>query len=54
MEDFLTGFIASDDRREVYGRPVGLAVLRDGALLVADDASGRIWRVQHAQETAGK
>jgi glucose/arabinose dehydrogenase len=43
VEDFLTGFIASDS--EVYGRPVGVCVAADGALLVADDASNRIWRV---------
>jgi glucose/arabinose dehydrogenase len=47
IEDFLTGFIASAERKHVFGRPVGLAVLRDGALLVADDAGGRIWRVRH-------
>jgi glucose/arabinose dehydrogenase len=29
----------------VYGRPVGLAVLPDGSMLVADDAGGTIWRV---------
>jgi len=45
MEDFLTGFIANADKKEVYGRPVGVAVAKDGALLVADDTSNRIWRV---------
>jgi glucose/arabinose dehydrogenase len=45
-EDFLTGFVAAESRREVYGRPVGVAMLRDGSLLVADDAGGRIWRVR--------
>ncbi|KIO77260.1 L-sorbosone dehydrogenase [Pedobacter lusitanus] len=44
-EDFLTGFIADDAKGEVYGRPVGVAVTNDGALLVADDVSGTIWRV---------
>ena len=42
-EDFLTGFIAND--REVYGRPVCVTVAPDGALLVTDDASNRVWRV---------
>jgi glucose/arabinose dehydrogenase len=51
MEDFLTGFIASEERSEVYGRPVGVALLRDGSLLVADDAGGRIWRVRHVADT---
>jgi glucose/arabinose dehydrogenase len=45
-EDFLTGFIAGSGRN-VYGRPVGLAMFRDGSLLVADDAGGRIWRVRY-------
>ncbi|WP_276090769.1 sorbosone dehydrogenase family protein [Pedobacter sp. JY14-1] len=44
-EDFLTGFIADLDKGEVYGRPVGVAVAPDGALLVADDVSGMVWRV---------
>jgi glucose/arabinose dehydrogenase len=47
VEDFLTGFIASEERRQVFGRPVGVATLRDGTLLVADDASGRVWRVRY-------
>lgn len=44
-QDFLTGFIASLNTREVYGRPVGLAMQSDGSLLVADDGSNKIWRV---------
>lgn len=44
-EDFLTGFIADADKGEVYGRPVGVTLTPDGALLVADDVSGVIWRV---------
>lgn len=45
LEDFLTGFIANADKSEVYGRPVGVAVAPDGALLVADDVSSTVWRV---------
>ncbi len=44
-EDFLTGFIADQDKAEVYGRPVGVTLTPDGALLVADDVSGTIWKV---------
>jgi glucose/arabinose dehydrogenase len=44
-EDFLTGFIADESKNEVYGRPVGVIVLDDGSLLVADDDAGTIWRV---------
>ena len=46
-EEFLGGFIADTTNSEVYGRPVGIAVLPDGALLVADDASNVIWKVQY-------
>jgi len=42
-EDFLTGFVVSD--RSVWGRPVGVTVAHDGALLVSEDANGTIWRV---------
>ncbi len=42
-EDFMTGFQLDEER--VYGRPTGLAVTQDGALLVADDANGTIYRV---------
>lgn len=44
-EDFLTGFLADENKNEVYGRPVGLIVMPDGSLLVADDAANTIWRV---------
>jgi glucose/arabinose dehydrogenase len=29
----------------VWGRPVGVAVAKDGALLVSEDGNGTIWRV---------
>jgi glucose/arabinose dehydrogenase len=45
-EDFLIGFIADNAKSEVYGRPVGIAVLPNGALLVADDASNVIWKIE--------
>lgn len=44
-EDFLTGFIADTGKAEVYGRPVGVTLAADGALLVADDVSGVVWRI---------
>jgi glucose/arabinose dehydrogenase len=44
-EDFLTGFIADESRNEAYGRPVGVIVLADGSILVADDAGNTIWKV---------
>jgi len=45
VEDFLTGFMANIDKSEVHGRPVGVTVLKDGSMLVADDVSNVIWRV---------
>ena len=48
IQEFLTGFIANEQRSEVYGRPVGLAMLSDGSLLVADDAGATIWRISVA------
>jgi glucose/arabinose dehydrogenase len=45
QEDFLTGFISNLSKREVHGRPVGIVVMEDGALMVADDVSNMIWRV---------
>lgn len=44
-EDFLTGFVTPDG--DVWGRPVGVAVARDGSLLVSDDGSGTIWRITY-------
>lgn len=41
--DVLTGFLTADGKAR--GRPVGVIVAKDGALLVADDAGGVIWRV---------
>ena len=45
-EDILTGFVNAQG--EALGRPVGVAVDRAGALLVADDVGNRIWRVTPA------
>jgi len=44
-EDFVTGFVLDADH--VWGRPVGVAVARDGALLVSEDGNGTIWRVTY-------
>jgi glucose/arabinose dehydrogenase len=44
-EDFLTGFIANESSSQVYGRPTGVAQLKDGSLLVSDDAGQAVWRV---------
>jgi glucose/arabinose dehydrogenase/cytochrome c2 len=44
-DDFLTGFVTTD--RNVWGRPVGVAVARDGALLMTEDGNGTIWRIAY-------
>ncbi len=42
-EDFVTGFVISD--ASAWGRPVGVAVAKDGSLLFSEDGNGTIWRV---------
>lgn len=41
--DFLTGFLNADG--EAQGRPVGVTLDQDGALLVADDVGNKVWRI---------
>ena len=41
--DVLTGFLSADGK--AYGRPVGVALDKQGALLVADDVGNAVWRV---------
>ena len=45
-QDVLTGFLSAEGK--AYGRPVGVALGHDGALLVADDVGNAIWRVSRA------
>jgi glucose/arabinose dehydrogenase len=44
-QDFLVGFVVGP--KSVWGRPVGVAVAHDGALLVTDDSGGTVWRVAY-------
>jgi glucose/arabinose dehydrogenase len=44
IEPFLTGFIANNN---YLGRPVDVAMMRDGSLLVSDDWNGAIYRVTY-------
>jgi glucose/arabinose dehydrogenase len=44
-EDFITGFVEPDG--SVWGRPVGVAVGKDGSLFVSEDGNGTIWRVTY-------
>ena len=45
--DVLTGFLSTDGK--AYGRPVGVAIDKRGALLVADDVGNIVWRVTSAR-----
>jgi glucose/arabinose dehydrogenase len=51
-EDFMTGFVVSDER--VWGRPVGIAVAKDGSLIVTEDGNGTIWRVSYQASGAAR
>jgi glucose/arabinose dehydrogenase len=44
----VSGFLGKDNET-VHGRPVGLALDRSGAMLVADDVGNTVWRVSAAQ-----
>src|SRR6476620_8634905 len=44
-EDFLVGFVTPEG--DVWGRPVGVAVAKDGSLMVTDDGSNTVWRVSY-------
>jgi glucose/arabinose dehydrogenase len=44
-EEFLTGFVLPGG--DVWGRPVGIAIAADGTLLVSDDVSGCLWRIDY-------
>jgi glucose/arabinose dehydrogenase len=47
VRDFATGWMLAPDKKEVWGRPVGLLQLRDGSLLVSDDGGKVIWRISY-------
>ena len=49
-EDFASGFVIDDS--DVWGRPVGVTVDKDGALLLSEDASGTIWRITYTGKAA--
>ena len=51
-EDFLVGFVTPEGN--VWGRPVGVTVAKDGALLVTDDGSNTIWRVSFEGQEGGR
>jgi glucose/arabinose dehydrogenase len=48
-QDVLTGFIKDE---VAFGRPVGVAVDKAGAILLADDVGNAVWRVTPAANVA--
>src|SRR6201996_2786429 len=51
-QDVLTGFLNADG--EAQGRPVGVRIDKQGALLVADDVGNTIWRVTPSAKSAAR
>jgi glucose/arabinose dehydrogenase len=47
VRDFATGWMMGADKKEIWGRPVGLLQLRDGSLLISDDGGKVIWRLSY-------
>jgi glucose/arabinose dehydrogenase len=53
IEDFLTGFVVDPNANSKWGRPVGVTVTPDGALLVSDDAANAIYRIRATAAAGG-
>jgi glucose/arabinose dehydrogenase len=51
-QDVLTGFL--NDKGEAQGRPVGVRIDKQGALLVADDVGNTVWRVMPSAKSAAR
>ena len=46
-EDFVTGFVTP--KGDVWGRPVGVTVAKDGSLLFSEDGNGTVWRISYGK-----
>jgi glucose/arabinose dehydrogenase len=46
-ENFLMGWVPDETGESVWGRPVGVTMMRDGSLLVVDDGGRKVWRVTY-------
>ncbi len=46
-ENFLTGWVPDEKGTDVWGRPAGISMIRDGSLLVVDDGGNKIWRITY-------
>jgi len=49
VEQFLTGWMLDPGKVEVWGRPTGVFVMKDGSLLVSDDGGDKIWRISYGK-----
>jgi glucose/arabinose dehydrogenase len=47
LETFLSGFLPSEESKEVYGRPVGVLQLADGSLLLSEDGNNKIFHITY-------
>ncbi len=45
--NFMNGWIPGPDAKEVWGRPAGVLMIKDGSLLVMDDTAKKVWRVTY-------
>ena len=41
------GWVPDKTGESVWGRPVGVTMIRDGSLLVVDDGGKKVWRVTY-------
>ena len=48
-DELVSGWMLSEDREEVWGRPTGLLELADGSVLIVDDGADMIWRLTYAR-----
>ena len=51
-EDFLTGFVTREG--QVWGRPVGVTIAKDGSMFVTDDGTRSVWHVTYEGKPSAK
>ncbi|MCC7233855.1 MAG: PQQ-dependent sugar dehydrogenase [Bryobacterales bacterium] len=49
QEEFLTGFMLNPESKDVWGRPVGLLVRKDGSMLMSEDAGNKVYWIRHGE-----
>lgn len=48
-ENFLSGWMLGEEDARVWGRPVAIAIAKDGSLLVTDDGANKVWRISYGK-----